>query len=778
MDPARTYSKLASLGVQQYWPTPDDIRDLDLEDLLFGAADSPGTKLIDLFTRFPPSTKAVELRGAGPLGPAGAIRLAALSYRKLREANAPPELARRVPTYLVPLLAAHVLRHLRGGTDAKNEELLIDADAIAFGQLFHPLGAALLPILDDSATHSKEAALVRGLLETQASQHRAELDNISTACDVQEQTHAQQLAAALEAEQQKHAQQLAAALEAEQQKHAQQLAAALEAEQQTQAIIQQKHAQQLAAALEAEQQKHAQQLAAALEAEQQTQAIIWQARAMEEEASWTTRLDNQHDEALRTLLEEGRAWTAERDRLQEERDAALHDVQALQARALERERQWKGAMAEKEDQWIKKLHKELAAERKTWRASLTEAEESANRRLEVALQENEKKHREEREKAVGIMVDEVLRQERTKSHPTPAHSAAPHYQPDPTWRQDGRRYNLGRMIGEGAHGRVQIAEDLLQGRTVAIKFSRCRVDGQPPSASLREVELLQQLRNFYIVPLFDVIYTREDEQQPATLGLVMPLAAYDLSGVIHDRNLRLSIGMVKLYSRQILCGLLALHSANYLHGDLKPANILVHADHHVEIADLGMAENVYIPTTRRVLTSRNYRAPEILLRTAGRTTAADIWSFGAIMAELLSGKVPFCGADAYATLELILDHTGADIPLMPGMAGMPGAFRGPDEASDASPLPPGVKTFQPRPRRLPQSMPTLFSESQAGDIANLRDSCLMINPSSRPSVQHLLAHDAFDPRSPYPPAEAGRLARLSGEYRHQKVVNGEGPPYE
>ncbi|KAK0520670.1 mitogen-activated protein kinase [Tilletia horrida] len=631
MDPARTYSKLASLGVQQYWPTPDDIRDLDLEDLLFGAADSPGTKLIDLFTRFPPSTKAVELRGAGPLGPAGAIRLAALSYRKLREANAPPELARRVPTYLVPLLAAHVLRHLRGGTDAKNEELLIDADAIAFGQLFHPLGAALLPILDDSATHSKEAALVRGLLETQASQHRAELDKISTACDVQEQTHAQQLAAALVAEQQKHA-------------------------------------QQLAAALEAEQQKHAQQLAAALEAEQQTQAIIWQARAMEEEASWTTRLDNQHDEALRTLLEEGRAWTAERDRLQEERDAALHDVQALQARALERERQWKGAMAEKEDQWIKKLHKELAAERKTWRASLTEAEESANRRLEVALQENEKKHREEREKAVGIMVDEVLRQERTKSHPTPAHSAAPHYQPDPTWRQDGRRYNLGRMIGEGAHGRVQIAEDLLQGRTVAIKFSRCRVDGQPPSASLREVELLQQLRNFHIVPLFDVIYTREDEQQPATLGLVMPLAAYDLSGVIHDRNLRLSIGMVKLYSRQILRGLLALHSANYLHGDLKPANILVHADHHVEIADLGMAENVYIPTTRRVLTSRNYRAPEILLRTAGRTTAADIWSFGAIMAELLSGKVPFCGADAYATLELILDHTGADIPLMPGMA--------------------------------------------------------------------------------------------------------------
>ncbi|KAK0523528.1 hypothetical protein OC842_006117 [Tilletia horrida] len=725
MDPARTYSKLASLGVQQYWPTPDDIRDLDLEDLLFGAADSPGTKLIDLFTRFPPSTKAVELRGAGPLGPAGAIRLAALSYRKLREANAPPELARRVPTYLVPLLAAHVLRHLRGGTDAKNEELLIDADAIAFGQLFHPLGAALLPILDDSATHSKEAALVRGLLETQASQHRAELDKISTACDVQEQTHAQQLAAALVAEQQ----------------------------------------------------KHAQQLAAALEAEQQTQAIIWQARAMEEEASWTTRLDNQHDEALRTLLEEGRAWTAERDRLQEERDAALHDVQALQARALERERQWKEAMAEKEDQWIKKLHKELAAERKTWRASLTEAEESANRRLEVALQENEKKHREEREKAVGIMVDEVLRQERTKSHPTPAHSAAPHYQPDPTWRQDGRRYNLGRMIGEGAHGRVQIAEDLLQGRTVAIKFSRCRVDGQPPSASLREVELLQQLRNFHIVPLFDVIYTREDEQQPATLGLVMPLAAYDLSGVIHDRNLRLSIGMVKLYSRQILCGLLALHSANYLHGDLKPANILVHADHHVEIADLGMAENVYIPTTRRVLTSRNYRAPEILLRTAGRTTAADIWSFGAIMAELLSGKVPFCGADAYATLELILDHTGADIPLMPGMAGMPGAFRGPDEASDASPLPPGVKTFQPRPRRLPQSMPTLFSESQAGDVANLRDSCLMINPSSRPSVQHLLAHDAFDPRSPYPPAEAGRLARLSGEYRHQKVVNGEGPPY-
>jgi serine/threonine protein kinase len=95
---------------------------------------------------------------------------------------------------------------------------------------------------------------------------------------------------------------------------------------------------------------------------------------------------------------------------------------------------------------------------------------------------------------------------------------------------------------------------------------------------------------------------------------------------------------------QMLRGLSYMHAANVVHRDLKPSNILVNKDCDLKICDLGMARLVghtektaENPLTMYV-TTRWYRAPEVVLCSSIYTTAVDVWSAGCIFSELL-GKL-------------------------------------------------------------------------------------------------------------------------------------------
>lgn len=136
---------------------------------------------------------------------------------------------------------------------------------------------------------------------------------------------------------------------------------------------------------------------------------------------------------------------------------------------------------------------------------------------------------------------------------------------------------------------------------------------------------------------------------------------------------------------QTLCGLKYIHSANVLHRDLKPGNLLVNADCELKICDFGLARGLKAPPIgsaaqggfmTEYVATRWYRAPEIMLSFANyvniptltydimpiltahissvhQSTSIDIWSIGCILAELLGGKPIFKGREYVTSFPLL-----------------------------------------------------------------------------------------------------------------------------
>ncbi|CAD6915863.1 unnamed protein product [Tilletia controversa] len=289
---------------------------------------------------------------------------------------------------------------------------------------------------------------------------------------------------------------------------------------------------------------------------------------------------------------------------------------------------------------------------------------------------------------------EVLRHQEPKMEESKEATGATRSTPswlDEKWRTSGSRYfPKDVQVGVGAHGVVQVAEDALNGRLVALKTYRFHHDKTPSTTALREIDILTQLRSDFFITLLDVVYVTVGFSGGPELALVLDYMPSDLQAVMYDPLRRLEIVQVKMYVLQLSLGLQQLHQLGILHGDLKPSNVLVTHNHRLKIADFGLSEHVSNPHPRRVLCSLNYRAPEILLRTSHRTTASDIWSLGVIIAEFLLRHIPWDSRTPMGVMEELLNHTGCEEVLYAGADQLPGVFEGRDEDSDGDPLPFGV----------------------------------------------------------------------------------------
>ncbi|RIA96497.1 CMGC/MAPK/ERK protein kinase [Glomus cerebriforme] len=225
------------------------------------------------------------------------------------------------------------------------------------------------------------------------------------------------------------------------------------------------------------------------------------------------------------------------------------------------------------------------------------------------------------------------------------------------------KYVFVRELGQGAYGVVCAARNVQTGEGVAIKkvtnvFSKTILTKR----ALREVKLLQHFRGHKnITCLFDMdIINPHDYNE---IYLYEELMEADLHAIIRSGQ-PLTDAHYQSFTYQILSGLKYIHSANVLHRDLKPGNLLVNADCELKICDFGLARGFSEDPAANsgfmteYVATRWYRAPEIMLSFQSYTKAIDLWSVGCILAELLGGRPLFKGRDYVDQLNQILQTLG------------------------------------------------------------------------------------------------------------------------
>lgn len=111
---------------------------------------------------------------------------------------------------------------------------------------------------------------------------------------------------------------------------------------------------------------------------------------------------------------------------------------------------------------------------------------------------------------------------------------------------------------------------------------------------------------------------------------------------------------VKFYLAELALALNHLHSLGVIYRDLKPENILLDQDGHIALTDFGLSKQPLDGAkTYSFCGTVEYMAPEVVNR-KGHTFAADWWSYGVLMFEMLTGNLPFHGANRQDTMNQIL----------------------------------------------------------------------------------------------------------------------------
>ena len=208
------------------------------------------------------------------------------------------------------------------------------------------------------------------------------------------------------------------------------------------------------------------------------------------------------------------------------------------------------------------------------------------------------------------------------------------------------RYRLTEQIGMGGMAIVYKAIDMRTGHNVAVKVLRPEFneDAEFIGRFQREAEAASKMTHHNIVNLLDVGMDGENRY------LVMEyVQGKTLKEVIQERG-RLSAPLACQIAIRILSALEHAHRNGIIHRDIKPQNILVHADGHIKVADFGIARIADSSTLTKgdnVMGSVHYFSPE-QARGEGANATSDIYSTGIVLYEMLTGRVPFDGDNPVA----------------------------------------------------------------------------------------------------------------------------------
>ena len=204
-------------------------------------------------------------------------------------------------------------------------------------------------------------------------------------------------------------------------------------------------------------------------------------------------------------------------------------------------------------------------------------------------------------------------------------------------------YLYGRLIGQGAFGKVNIGLNILAGRVVAIKsFNKKELseNGENMKKILYETDLMKKLNHPNITKILEVF-----EDDDYILISMEYINGGNLFSFVKKRR-KLSEKTAKYLFKQIILGIQHIHSHKIVHRDIKLENILIDLNNNIKICDFGIGK---ILTYKKQLLydkcgTPMYMAPEILLSSKNHGYEGypvDIWSAGISLYIMLSGTLPF-----------------------------------------------------------------------------------------------------------------------------------------
>lgn len=215
----------------------------------------------------------------------------------------------------------------------------------------------------------------------------------------------------------------------------------------------------------------------------------------------------------------------------------------------------------------------------------------------------------------------------------------------------GGRYRIERELGRGGMARVYLAEDLKHARQVAVKVIRPELAASlGRDRFLREIGIAARLRHPNIMPLFD------SGDVDGLLYFVMPYEVGQSLRARLAREGRLDPADAVSILRDVARALVHAHAHGIVHRDVKPDNVLLSGDAAV-VTDFGIAKALLVAQTDSgagpitqvgmAIGTPEYMAPEQGLGDPNADHRADIYSFGCLAYEVLTGKPPFTGTSSY-----------------------------------------------------------------------------------------------------------------------------------